>query len=191
MSAATPPTLLIHARDDNVVLPSRCECTAAHNSRNPRSPFSLSKHSSRLYWEACRKVNTSCTLIELNKGGHPFVTRPDAWTAALEATRLWLRDTSANLVTRRANGHMMVLPMEATMGDRYPLDRRDALYLRQELTRVSTNIAQIRDSHLERLQMIRTQELANMPKLQKPERPPPWISETWGDPRFGDNLPYR
>ena len=64
----SPPSLLIHARDDRVV--------------DPRS--------SHLYYDACDKHTVSSMLVELEAGGHPFVNKPKVWQSAWTVTLLWM-----------------------------------------------------------------------------------------------------
>ena len=64
----SPPSLLIHARDDRVV--------------DPRS--------SRLYYDACDTHTVSSMLVELEAGGHPFVNKPKVWQSAWTVALLWM-----------------------------------------------------------------------------------------------------
>ena len=78
--------------------------------------------------------------------------------------------------------------MDRVMGSAYPMSRRESVALKAELLGVP-GVAELRDTVLER-HMAEKKVKDAMPRMERPTRPPPWVSETWGDPAAGDNLPY-
>jgi len=74
VNTRTPPTFLVHARDDHVV------------------PLG----SSKLYYNACAAQQARCTLVEVSQGGHPFANKPHVWQPARTAALAWLCATFAH-----------------------------------------------------------------------------------------------
>ena len=71
VTRSSPPTFLIHARDDKIV----------------------SYRSSRLFYDACAAQAVRATFVELEAGGHPFVNKKFAWLPARTASLAWLCST--------------------------------------------------------------------------------------------------
>jgi len=156
LSNATPPTLIVHAKDDQIV-PS---------------------HGSQLYWTACYATSVPCTLVTLKSGGHPFVTKPYAWDTAKAATDLWLR-TFSNFARPHSTRPWRPLPPS--------VNALSMNSLRQKLIRLP-HVAGVQDTVVERfMSMSRS---SGVVEAAKPTRPPPWVVETFDDPRPGDGQPY-
>ena len=68
VSHRTPPTFLSHALDDPLV--------------DPRN--------SLLFYNACKVHRVPCKYLPIPVGGHPFVTKPDAWLPCRAAALMWL-----------------------------------------------------------------------------------------------------
>ena len=185
---ATPPTLLVHARDDRVV------------------PIG----GSWLYWEACRMQRVSCTLVELSRGGHPFVTHAAAWGTAQRASRLWLEATARALsevrwdrVPARAGAGESsgsppsflwpISPATRVIGTDFPLPALESQALHRKLEALE-GVARVDSTHLlwhpDVVRRAIRAKIATAPRLAAPTRPPPWVVETWGDPGPGDSLPF-
>lgn len=99
VSPSTPPALLIHALDDNVV----------------------SINSSRLYHRAClAHAACSSTLVELRMGGHPWVNKPFAWDTAKTAIILWLC-AQGHTGAGSARSARAILPMIEVCATRRPV----------------------------------------------------------------------
>ena len=180
LSNVTPPTLLVHARDDTVV-PLR---------------------GSVLYLQACRRHGVPCTLVELTSGGHPFVNKQRVWESARSAAIAWMRATASKLIEahipRGNHGgawQWRPRPVSATIDDwvgaRFPVSLKEAQGLRAELLGLngvanvaSTSLIFQKESH----DKVLKKQAA--PRLSAPKRPPPWVEETFDSPIAGDNLPY-
>ena len=76
----TPPTFVAHARDDDIVSWRHAElfCNASHAHGVP------------------------CDFLQLRRGGHAFVTRPQPWSECKAAAAAWLRSRGLALEHMRA-----------------------------------------------------------------------------------------
>ena len=176
---ATSPTLIVHARDDQVV------------------PIG----GSRSYCEACKRRGAHCTLVELSRGGHPFVTKPDPWRVAQRAAVMWMRATSKALSEQRPNAKgavtwRPVYPPLRAAGSNFPMLKETAIALRDALLHASdvevakvdsTTVLMPRSSLLAAARRVL---IPYSPPAKSTPRPPPWITETFDDPAPGDNRPH-